>query len=81
MAKDEKWRNRAPGYKRFVPDRGRTKLSEWYYCSMSCFIRSSDLASPKIFKMMAKNDKKVSQGLGRIAARTVQKVWQEEGSY
>lgn len=30
MAEDEKWRNRAQGYKRFVPDRGRTKLSEWY---------------------------------------------------
>ena len=28
-AEDEKWRNRAQGYKRFVPDRGRTKLSEW----------------------------------------------------
>lgn len=29
-AEDEKWRNRAQGYKRFVPDRGRTKLSEWF---------------------------------------------------
>ena len=27
---DDKWRNGAQGYKRFVPDRGRTKLSEWY---------------------------------------------------
>ena len=30
MAKDKKWQTRAQGYNSFQPDRGRTKLSEWY---------------------------------------------------
>ena len=44
MAKDEKWQNHAQGYKRFVPDRGRTKLSEWYvllYALLHLFKRPS----------------------------------------
>ena len=44
-AEDKKWRNRAQGYKRFVPDRGRTKLSEWYillYALLHPFGRSGE---------------------------------------
>ena len=44
-AEVEKWRNRAQGYKLFVPDRGRTKLSEWYillYALLHPFRRPSE---------------------------------------
>ena len=45
MAKDEKWQNRAQGYERFVPDRGRTKLSEWFvllYALLHPFMSGSE---------------------------------------
>ena len=80
-AEDEKWRNRAQGYKRFVPDRGRTKLSEWYillYALLHPFGRpgeSEDIENDgeevsfgEDWKMVSIDGKKVSQGLGGIAA-------------
>ena len=43
MAKDEKWQKQATGYKSFLSDRGKTKLSEWYillYALLQLFGRS-----------------------------------------
>ena len=43
MAKDEEWQKQAKGYKSFLSDRGKTKLSEWYillYALLHLFGRS-----------------------------------------